>query len=171
MKRMQILLAAACAATLVFAGSALAAGDTGTVTLSASVAAKAALTLSGNTAPNFDLSTVDNGTAVTATGATTVAAKVRTGATQNPTLTVQAGGDFVNSTYAGNDIPASDVTWAATGNLIAGILSKAAPVTVNGAWTGSNTYTGDMTWTLANNSNYSTGTYSNILVTYTLTAP
>jgi hypothetical protein len=170
MKTIQIVLAAA--TLLVFvAGSAMAAGDSGTVTLAATIPAKATLTLGGNTTPTFDVTAVDNGVAVSAGAATTVTAKVRTGKTLLPTLTVQAGSDFVNATYAGNDIPATDVSWAASNDLVAGTLSKAAPVPVNGAWTGSNTYTGDMTWSLANNSNYSTGSYGSITATYTLTAP
>lgn len=173
MKRIQIVLAAA--TLLVFAaGNAMAVQDTAsTVTLTATVPPKATLTLSGNIAPAFDLTAVENGTAVSDSIATTVTAKVRTGGTEHPTLTVLAADDFVNNTYSGYNIPASDVSWTATDKLIGGTLTTVAtsPATVNGSWTGSGTYTGNMTWKLANNSNYSSGTYKTVSVAYTLTAP
>jgi len=169
MKKIQIVLAAA--TLLAFtAGNAMAAGDTGAVLLSATIPAKATLTVIGS--PTFNVSAVDSGTAVAGSVATAVTAKVRTGATGTPTLTVVAGADFLNETYTtGHNIPASDVKWTASGDLIPGTLSTTDPQTVNSAWVGSSTYSGNMTWSLANNSDYSTGTYTPITATYTLTAP
>lgn len=172
MKRMQNVLFAAVAATLIFAaGNALAVTASGTVTLSTTLPSKASLTLGGNTTPAFDGTSVDAGTPISGGAPTTVTAKVRTGSAALPTLKVTAGTDFVGTT---STIPASDVSWTGTVDLVSGTLTTApAGATVNGAWTGSNTYAGNMTWSLLNPASpaYQADTYANVTVTYTLTAP
>lgn len=88
------------------------------------------------------------------------------------TLTVLAGGDLVSG---GNTIPINAVSWTPagspgnTGGLVAGAMSKVAPV-LAGSWTQSGTFNGGFLFYLANSWSYATGNYSQT-VTYTVTAP
>lgn len=170
MKTTQIVLAAA--TLLVFAaGSAMAAGDAKNVVLSATMPSKAALTLS-TAAVGFDGTTFDSGTPIPGSAVVGVTAKVRTGSAATPTLTANAGADFIGVTAT---IPVADVSWTGSGDLLAagGNLAVATDKTVNGAWTGSNTYTGNMTFSLLNPAAppYQADVYAGVTVAYTLTAP
>lgn len=169
MKTTQIVLAAA--TLLVFAaGNAMAIADATNVVLTAVMPSKAALTLS-TAAVGFDGTAIDSGTAIPGSAVVGVTAKVRTGSAAVPTLTANAGADFVGVTAT---IPVADVSWTGDGDLAAtGSLAVATDRTVNGAWTGSNTYTGNMTFSLLNPaaSPYQADTYAGVTVAYTLTAP
>ena len=172
MKRIHIVLAAA--TLLVFAaGSAMAASitDAKTVILSATMPSKAALTLT-NTGVTFDGTSIDSGTPIVATAIVGVTAKVRTSSAAKPTLTANAGADFVGATAT---IPVADVSWTGSGDLLAagGNLAVGTEKTVNDVWTGSKTYTGNMTFKLLNpvTPAYQADTYSSVTVAYTLTAP
>ncbi len=137
------------------------------VSFSASVAAAAKLTLSGNslTFPDSDPDSVEQ---IAATeGAITITAKGKTSAGGNITLTLLASGDL---TGGGNTIPVSNITWTADGDgFVAGTMSKDAAQSV-GSWTNSGNRQGSVSFRLANSWDYKTGNYS-VSATYTLTAP
>lgn len=157
---------------LACAGTAWGASATKDVTLSATVASQAKLTLATSTItfPDADFDTVpsipanENGAVVTA--------KVKTGSASTATLKVLAADDLksgsdtiaitnVTSTAAntsGSFFLAGPVTW-----------SKAAPgATVGQGNSGS--FAGTFSWFLANSWDYATGAYT-ANATYTLTAP
>ena len=69
-----------------------------------------------------------------------------------------------------NIIPASNITWTATGaGFVGGTLSKVAPVTV-ATWTGSGVRTGSQQLYFRNLWTHPTGTYT-VSLLYTLSAP
>ena len=83
------------------------------------------------------------------------------------TLTVTAADDLRSGTHV---IPASAVTWTATGNgFVGGALAAGAARTV-GAWSNSGQHTGTQAFRFANAWTYAAGTYS-MTLSYTLTAP
>jgi hypothetical protein len=160
------------ALTLVGTGAAWGASATANVTLSATVNSSAKLSLATNTItfPDADPDTVlsipanENGSVVTA--------KVKTGSATTATLNVLASTDL----KSGSDtIPITNITSKATNTT--GTFFSAGPVTWSttspGALVGqgkSGSYTGTISWFLANSWDYATGSYT-ATATYTLTAP
>ncbi len=154
------------AAVLLFSGQAFAqATDTANVTVSATVSAKAKLTVGSATVSFADAN--PDVTPLLSAAAVSVDVKARTSAAGSVTLTVLAADDLSNGTDA---ITIDNLTWTVTGtNFAAGTMSKATAVSV-GAWTGSGTQAGTQTYKLVNSWSYVTGSYS-ASITYTLTAP
>jgi hypothetical protein len=157
---------------LIGAGAAWGASASKDVTLSATVASTAKLTLATSTItfPDADPDTVANIPANEKNIAVT--AKVKTGALTTATLTVLAADDLMSGTDA---IKISNVTSTATNTtgsfFLAGPItwSKTAPgATVGQGHSGS--YAGIFNWFLANSWDYATGNYS-AQAQYTLTAP
>lgn len=158
---------------LIGAGAAWGADATKNVTLSATVASTAKLTLSTSTItfPDGDpdipspIAALENGAIVTA--------KVKTGSSANSaTLKVLAADDL----KSGSDtIPITNVTSTATNT--SGSFFTAGPVTWSktalGATVGqgnSGSFSGTFNWFLANSWTYATGNYTTTAI-YTLTAP
>ncbi len=145
-----------------------AATATQNLTINATVAARATLTL-GSATINFPDADPD---AVPSIGASenpvSVTARVRTGRTSTPTLTVLAGGDL---TSGSDTIPISNVTWTAGGApFVGGTMSAATAQSAATFSTGSGSYSSTFSYYLANSWAYNTGSYT-ATVTYTLTAP
>jgi len=164
MKRLRlILLLVSC--LLFMAGGAFAQTDTETLTINATVGARAKLTMNPTTI-NFPDADPDDFPLIDATeNPVDVEAKVRT--TGTATLTCQANGDLISG---GDSIAISNVTWTATGGgYQAGTMSSATPQTA-GSFVGSGEYDGTFSYQLANSWAYEVGNYSQT-VTYTLTAP
>ena len=141
--------------------------NTANVTVSATVAATAKLTLSSATV-SFVNADPDTTPSITATeGAITVTAKGKTSAGGVITLTVLAANDL----KSGSDtIAISNVTWTVSGaGFVAGTMNKTTAQSV-ASWTNSGNRTGTQTYALANSWTYPTGGYS-ASATYTLTAP
>lgn len=154
--------------TVVVAASSQAATDTQTLTINASVAARAKLVLAPSTI-NFPDADPDLTASIPATeNAVSVLANVRTTSAGVSTLACQANG---NLTSGANSIPIGNVTWTATGAgyLPAGTMSSSAAQAV-GTWTGSGARTGSLSYFLANSWAYNVGSYTQT-VTYTLTSP
>jgi hypothetical protein len=138
---------------------------TGTVNVTANVAARARLTL-GAASITFNDADPDVTPSLTAT-AITIDVMARTGAASNVTLTVQSNGDL---TTGSDTIPISNLTWTVGGD--AGFqagTAAAADVTL-GSWTGGGARSGTQTYALVNSWDYAIGTYTATL-TYTLTSP
>ena len=163
----RFLLIGAAIAALALVQPLGAATATSNVTVAATVAASAKLTLGASTLtfPDADPETVPS---INATeGAVSITAKARTSAAGAVTLTLLAGGDL---TSGANTIAISNVTWTASGTgFVAGTMNKTTAQSV-GSWTGSGTQTGTASFKLANSWNYATGSYTGS-ATYTLTAP
>ena len=143
-----------------------AAAQTDTATLNASINGQARLSLStlAITFPDADPDTVPSIPA--AQGPVTISAKARTSINGAVTLTVQAA-DQLRSGL--NTIPASQVTWTATGaGFTDGTLSTASAQIV-AAWTGSGVHTGTQSFVFRNLWSYATGTYT-VTITFTLSA-
>jgi hypothetical protein len=99
-------------------------------------------------------------------GPITITAKARTSPNGAVTLTVQASDDLRSGV---NTIPASSITWTATGPGFAnGTLSAAAPQLV-ASWTDSGVYTGSQAFFFRNSWTYATGIYT-LTMTFTLSA-
>jgi hypothetical protein len=162
-----LVSAAAAAAVLFMAAPVFAqATDTANVTISATVAAKAKLTLGSNTV-SFADANPDVTPSITAT-ALSVDVKARTTAAGSVTLTVLSGGDLVSGS---DNIAISNLTWTVAGSgMVAGTMNKTTAQSL-GSWTGSGNRTGmSQTYALANSWSYAVGSYG-ATVTYTLTAP
>ena len=173
MKKMQTLLAAACAATLVFAaGSALAVTASNTnVTLGATIAPKAQLTIPAVAVTFNDGALGDPGAAPSIAGCApaVVSAKIRT-AGSSGLLTVTAALDFSDGGI--NPIAILNVSPAAFGDLAAVANMPVTPATATlFSNKGSGTYGGSMAFSLANSWSYVPATYNAVTLTYTLTAP
>jgi hypothetical protein len=139
---------------------------TDSATLNASINSQARLSLStlSISFPDADPDTVPSIQA--SQGAVTITAKARTSLNGAVTLTVQAT-DHLRSGL--ETIPASHITWTASGpGFIGGTLSAASAQTV-AAWTGSGVHTGTQTFFFRNLWTYATGTYT-VTMTFTLTA-
>ncbi|HEX7124757.1 MAG TPA: hypothetical protein VF406_03135 [Thermodesulfobacteriota bacterium] len=138
------------------------------LTINAVVNDRATLTLSTATI-NFPDSDPETVLSIAASeNPVTVSARVRTGATSTPTLTVQANGDLSNGT---DTIPISNVTWTASGSpFVAGTMNATVAQSAATFGTGSGSYTGTFSYFLANDWAYNVGTYT-ATATYTLTAP
>jgi hypothetical protein len=142
------------------------ASDTGSVTVSATVNAKAKLTLGATTASFGDDD--PDVTPLLSAAAISVSVKSRTSAAGSVTLTVLAGGDLVNA--ATDTIAISALTWTVSGTgFAAGTMDKTTAQSL-GSWTGGGTAAGTQTYKLVNSWNYKTGLYG-ATITYTLTAP
>jgi hypothetical protein len=158
---------AAAAAAVLFVASpvfAQAATDSKTLNVSATVSARAKLTLH-SALVSFGDADPDTTTSIVATPLT-VDVKTRTSGASNVTLTVLADGDLISGSDA---IAIGNLSWTGAG-LSAGTMSHLSAVSL-GAWTGSGNHTGlTQTYALANSWAYATGSYGAV-VTYTLTAP
>jgi hypothetical protein len=144
-----------------------AATDTKPLTVSATVAATAKLTLTSATVTFPDADPDITPSIPANEGAITVTARGRTSAASLVTLTLLAATDLTSGT---DTIAISNVTWTATGGgFVAGTMNRITAQTV-GSWTGSGSRTGTQTYALANSWSYAAGSYS-AAATYTLTAP
>jgi len=152
---------------ILIAGGAFAASDTKTLTINATVSARASLTLENSTI-NFVDADPDGTPSIPATeNVVDVTVKVRTGSTSTATLTHLAAGDL---TSGGDTILIGNVTWTASGTgFQAGTMNRTTPQTA-GSWTGSGSRSGTFSYFLANSWDYALGNYT-ASSTYTLTAP
>jgi hypothetical protein len=139
---------------------------TDSATLNASVNSQARLSLSTLSIafPDADPDTVPSIQA--SQGAVTITAKARTSVNGAVTLTVRAT-DHLRSGL--DTIPASQITWTATGPGFGGGTLSAASAQTVAAWTGSGVHTGTQTFFFSNLWTYATGTYT-VTMTFTLTA-
>jgi len=165
--KFRLLLLWVAVAAVAFAQPLSAATDTKLITVSATVAASAKLTLSVATVtfpdsdPDLVLSIPNS------EGAITVIAKGKTTAGSSVTLTLQAAGPLASG---GDTIAISNVTWTASGaGFVPGTMSSVSAVPV-GSWLNSGSRTGQLSFFLANSWAYPVGAYS-VGATYTLTAP
>lgn len=162
-----LLIFAVAVAALVCAGHpAWAATDQETLTINASVSAKAKLTL-GVAAINFGDADPDVVPSIAAgENPVSVTVKAQTAAASAVTLTVQANGDLDSGT---DTIGITNVTWTATGaGFVGGTMDTVAQSA--GSWTGPGRRDGTFSYWLANSWDYPPGSYSQTVV-YTLTAP
>jgi hypothetical protein len=144
-----------------------AAAQTSTATLSANVTTLARLTLS-TAIVSFPDAGPDTVPQIAATaGPLTITTKARATPGAQVLLVVQASDDLRSGVTV---IPASNITWTATGSgFVSGTLSKSAAVRV-GAWSGSGVRTGSQQLYFRNLWTHPTGTYT-VTMLYTLTAP
>ena len=134
------------------------------LSVTATVNARATLTLSV-AAVNFPDSDPDTVPSIPGSATVTVTAKSRTAGGNPVTLTIQAGTDL---TSGGDTIAVSNISWLANGDLAGGSLATTPVTLVNS--TNSGLRTGDMAFALVNSWAYAPGNYSTT-VTYTLSAP
>lgn len=147
---------------------AFAATDNQTLTINASVLARAKLVLAPSVI-NFPDADPDVTPSIPAVeNSVNVISTVRTSSAGGVTLTCQADGpDLVSGADL---IPISNVTWTSAGaGYVGGTMNSAAPQAV-GSWVGSGAYVGTNDFFLANSWAYNIGAYTQT-VTYTLTAP
>jgi hypothetical protein len=158
-----VVLALHLASTLAFAGD----RATASLTINASVNARAKLTLSTSSI-NFPDADPDTTPLIPAAeNAVNVTVKVRTRSVSTATLTHQAAGKL---TSGRDSIPIPKVTWTATGTgFSSGTMSSTAARKV-GIWSGSGSHSGTLNFSLANSWEYATGTYT-ASSTFTLIAP
>ena len=143
-----------------------AASDTNAITATLTVAPVARLSLSGLTLTFPDANPDDAPVVTAAEGPILITARARATPGSTVTLTVQALDDLRSGTDV---IPASAVSWTATGSgFVAGTLSATAVQTV-GNWPGSGVHTGSQAFSFQNAWSYVIGTYT-LTVVYTLTA-
>jgi hypothetical protein len=144
-----------------------AATATGDLTVDATVAATATLTI-GSAAINFPDANPDTTPSVSATeNPVSVVAKGRTSSGGTISLTLLAGGDLSGG---GNTIGIDQVTWTGSGaGFVNGTMNKTAAQSV-GSWTNSGNRSGSLSFALANSWSYATGSYT-ASATFTLTAP
>lgn len=166
MRRAGLLCAGIVCAAIATTGTAQAAIDNSqTQTVTANINSAASLTLGSHTV-TFTSNTGAGAIAQTE-AAITVAANVRTTAAGVPTLTMSASGPLSDGS---DTIALSNLTWVGTNDLTASGTTSTTEQTVATLATGCGTYTGNMTFSLANSWTYPTGVYTTTL-TYTLTAP
>lgn len=163
-----LLACAAVAALALLVGtSTFAASQNQTLTINATVASRAELTLNPTTISFADASPSTSPT-IAANTTVAVTANVRTAKASTATLTALAGTDLTSGT---DTIPITAVTWTASAApFIAGTMSHTAAQSGATFATGSGSYTGTYTFSMVNSWAYNVGTYS-ATVTYTLTAP
>jgi hypothetical protein len=151
---------------VVLPGVAPAAAQSDTATLNASISSQARLSLStlSITFPDADPDTVPNIPALP--GPVTITAKARTSVNGAITLTIQAS-DHLRSGL--DTIPASQITWTATGSGFTNGTLSAASAQVVAAWTGSGVHIGTHAFVFRNLWSYATGTYT-LTMTFTLSA-
>jgi len=139
--------------------------STQTLTINATVSARAELTISPTTI-NFPDASPTTTPSIPANSTVSVTANVRTGGT--PTLKVLANG---NLTSGANSIAITNVTWTASAApFIAGTLNSATSQDAATFSSGSGSYSGVFTFALANSWARADGSYTQT-ATYTLTAP
>jgi hypothetical protein len=140
--------------------------QTGSINVTANVAAKAKLSLSAASITFADADPDVTPTMVAS--AVTIDVKARTTAAANVTLTVLASGDLVSGA---DTIGIGGLTWAATGSgyQATGTSNKTTAQTL-GSWTGSGSPSGTQTYSLPNSWTYATGTYT-VTLNYTLSVP
>lgn len=141
--------------------------DSATLNISATVNAKAKLTVDSTTV-TFPDADPESGALIPASeGAIGVHAKVRVG-TSPATLTWIAADDLKSGT---DTITIDNVTWTATGTgfTVNGTLNKTTAQSV-GSWAGSGSYDGTISPFLTNSWNYKAGSYA-VSSTLTLSAP
>ena len=160
-----ILVIVATAAAVALWAPPVYAQTTANLTISADVGSWLELTLSPN---SISFANANPATTPTINANTTVSvtARVRTGSTDTPHLTVLANGDLA---AGGASIPITQVSWTATSPYIAGTMNKTTPQSAATFTAGSGERTGTFTFTLTNSWSYTTGSYSQT-ATYTLTA-
>jgi hypothetical protein len=144
-----------------------AAAQPATATLSANIGNQARLSLSTTSIsfPDEDPDVVPQVPAVG--GALLVTAKARATAGAQVLLTVLATDDLRSGVTV---LPASNITWSATGaGFAAGTLSATTPATL-GSWIGSGVHSGTQQLYFRNLWTHPTGTYTTSIV-YTLSAP
>ncbi len=167
------ILAAVIALSLLFAGAAWAITSTNTLTITATIANQATLTIGGGTTPsiNFPDSSPDTVPSIASTPASlAVIATAKTGSSSVVTLKVLANGDLTSTVPSAETIGIGAVTWTATGTGFSpGTMNKTSAQTC-GSWTGSGKYQGTYSYFLANSWALPVGTFSQT-ATYTLTAP
>jgi hypothetical protein len=149
------------------APAALAAAQPAGATISATISPQASLTLStlSITFPPADPDVISQVPA--AGGPLLITAKARATAGQPVILSVLASTDLRSGVTV---LPASNVTWTATGaGFVAGTLSATASVPI-ASWTGSGLRSGSQQYFFRNLWTHPTGTYTTTLV-YTLSAP
>lgn len=155
------------AAWMVAAPAARAAAQARSATLAANFSTVAKLTLSTATVsfPDADPDAIP--LIPSSGGPVFISAKARATPGAQVVLTVLAADDL----RSGLDvIPASNITWTATGpGFVGGTLSTTSPVTV-GTWSGSGVRNGAQQLYFTNLWSHPTGTYTLSLL-YTLTAP
>jgi len=147
---------------------ALAATDTQTLTINATVSAHAKLVLAPTTI-NFADADPDLTPSIAANeNSVNVLSNIRTTPLGLSTLTCQADGDLISG---GDVITIDNVTWtvASGAGYVPGTMNTAAAQSV-GSFTGSGAFTGNLDFFLANSWAYNVGNYSQT-VTYTLTTP
>jgi hypothetical protein len=157
---------------LIGAGAAWGASATKDVTISATVASTAKLTLNTSTI-TFPDADPDVTTSIPANeNGAVVTAKVKTGSSTSATLNVLAADDLKSGSDA---IPITNITSSATNT--SGSFFSAGPITWSKTTPGvtvgqgnSGSYTGTFSWFLANSWTYATGNYT-AQAQYTLTAP
>jgi len=156
----------ACSALLGMSAVSWAVTDQETITINATVSAKAKLTL-GVAAINFADADPDTVPSIAAgENPVSVTVKAHTGSASTVTLTVAADGDLDSGT---DTIDITNVTWTATGaGFVAGTMNTSAQSA--GSWTGSGQQSGTFSYSLANSWDYNAGSYTQTVV-YTLTAP
>jgi hypothetical protein len=143
-----------------------AAAQTDSASLNASVTSQARLSVStlSISFPDADPDTIPSIPALP--GPVTMTVKARTFGNGPVTLTVRATGDLRSGL---STIPASQITWTATGSgFVGGTLSATAAQTV-ASWIGSGVRTGTQSFFFRNLWSYHTGTYT-LTMTFTLSA-
>jgi len=151
---------------VLFIDSVPAVAQTQNATLNASINGLARISVSSAalTFPDSDPDTVPSIQA--SQGPITLTAKARTSLNGTITLTVKASDDLRSGV---STIPASNITWVASGaGFNTGTLS-ASTAQIVAAWTGSGVRTGTQTFFFKNLWSYATGTYT-LTITYTLSA-
>ena len=148
-------------------GSAIAATATSNLSIGATVANTAKLSL-GSASIAFPDADPDTTLSIPSTPASvTVDAKAKTTTSGSVTLTVVTGGDLVSGS---DTILIGNVTWTAAGaGFAAGTMNRTTPQSA-GSWSGSGNRSGTFSYALANSWAYATGSYT-ATATYTLTAP
>ena len=159
------LLAALIAWTAAAPPRAAAQAATATISSNVSTLAKLNLSTASVSFPDADPDSVP--LIPTTGGPILITAKSRATPGMQVVLTLQAADDLRSGV---NVIPASSITWTATGaGFAAGTLSKLTPVTM-ASWTGSGVHTGSQQLYLRNLWTHPTGTYT-VSLLYTLSAP
>lgn len=146
-----------------------AATDTQVLTINATVAARAKLTIAPTTI-NFPDADPDLVSPIPATenGSITVLSNIRTTSVGVSSLVCLANGDLIAA--GATDIPITNVTWTSSGaGYIGGTMSNSASQAV-GSFTGSGANVGGFDFFLANSWAYDVGSYSQTVL-YTLTTP
>jgi hypothetical protein len=166
MKKLSLVLVIGLGLVLM-AGNVFAASATQGLTINATVANTAKLTL-GVATIAFPDADPDTTPSIAATqNPVTVTAKAKTTNAGAVTLTVVTGGDL---TSGSDTILIGNVTWTVTGaGFVAGTMNKTTAQSA-GSWTGSGSRAGTFSYNLANSWAYATGAYT-ATATYTLTAP